>query len=171
MEGCLPLNPAIPEHFVEDDVGVWVTFGVPAGHYLHGRYVPVDRAALPRDVPVERILGNVFRRAAPPAMNQIRQAVGDVRQERRPPVIQPPVSQVPPLVTQPLVSASTDQTVPKLETRDEQLMELREELARVKAALSGPGDVPYAGGDGPKPDVRRGGTRPVRDGDFQRSRP
>ena len=72
IEGCLPLTPSIPEHFVEDDAGVWVTFGVPAGHYLYGMYVPVDRAAFPRDVPVERILGNVFRRAAPPVMNQIR---------------------------------------------------------------------------------------------------
>ena len=51
MEDRLPLNPDIPEHFVEDDVGVWVTFGVPPGHYLFGKFVPVDRAALPRDVP------------------------------------------------------------------------------------------------------------------------
>ena len=83
-------------------------------------------------------------------MNQICQAVGDVRQEHRQPVIQPPVSQAPPPVIQPPVSqvqppvspqpvsqaqppvilpqvsqvlppvlATADQTVPKLDARDE----------------------------------------------------
>ena len=45
MEDRLPLNADIPEHLVEDDVGVWVTFGVPPGHYLFGKFVPVDHAA------------------------------------------------------------------------------------------------------------------------------
>ena len=75
MTDRLPLNPAIPELIVEDDVGTWVTFDVPAGHHLYGMFVPVDRAALPADIPVQRVMGNVFGRATKPTMKQIEEAV------------------------------------------------------------------------------------------------
>ena len=75
MEDRLPLNPSIPEHMVEDDVGVWVTFDVPAGHHLYGTFVPVDRNLLPDDIPIQRLVGNVFGQATKPTMDQIRAAV------------------------------------------------------------------------------------------------
>ena len=71
MTDRLPLNPSIPELFVEDDVGTWVTFDVPAGHHLYGMFVPVDRTSLPADMPVQRVMGNVFGRANKPTMKQI----------------------------------------------------------------------------------------------------
>ena len=66
---------------MEDDVGIWVTFGVPPGHHLHGMFVPVDRDALPPDTVVHRVSGNVFGRATKPTMAQIRDAVAAARRE------------------------------------------------------------------------------------------
>ena len=60
MANRLLLNPSKPELFVEDNVGTWVTFDVPAGHHLYGMFVPVVRTALPADMPVQRGLGNVL---------------------------------------------------------------------------------------------------------------
>ena len=75
MEDRLPLNPTIQEFFVEDDVGTWVTFDVPRGHYLHKMFVPVDREALPAHVPVQRMLGRVLSDDAKPDVNQLRDAM------------------------------------------------------------------------------------------------
>ena len=81
MTDRLPLNPSIPELFVEDEVGTWVTFDVPAGHHLYGMFVPVDRTALPADMPVQRVMGNAFGRAIKPTMKQIEEAVGATQRE------------------------------------------------------------------------------------------
>ena len=44
-------------------------------------FVPVDRAALPADMPVQRVMGNVFGRANKPTMKQIEEAVAATQRE------------------------------------------------------------------------------------------
>ena len=60
---------------MEDDVGIWVTFDVPPGHYLHEKFVPVDREALPAHIPVQRVIGRVLGGNVKPDINQLRDAM------------------------------------------------------------------------------------------------
>ena len=127
MEDRLPLNPSIPEHMVEDDVGVWVTFDVPAGHHLYGTFVPVDRNLLPDDVPIQRLVGNVFGQATKPTMDQIRAAVDAAQRADK------------------LAALEKEQTTQSIQTmsaehqanteRDEQIAAMQTEMEWMRAAL------------------------------------
>ena len=176
MEDRLPLNPSIPEHLVEDDVGVWVTFDVPRGHHLYGMFVPVDRTLVPDHVPIQRLPGNVLSQAQKPTMDQISAAVQAAQLEERAQALQSsevskPSSSAPAnstevdereermaameaelqwmraaLKTTSMHAGSTPATAPN-DDRDEKLLNMQAELAKVKASLEASKHVPHAGGD------------------------
>ena len=141
MDDRLPLHPSIPENFVEDDVGVWVTFDVPPGHHLYGMFVPVDRTVLPKDAVVQRLSGNVFGRANKPTMKQIKDAVEAAQKEAQ-------QEQVARDAQVAMVEAMRLQQEQQRENeRNAQIAKLREELSQTKAALRASVHQPTAGGD------------------------
>ena len=127
---------------MEDDVGVWVTFDVPEGHYLHEMFVPVDREALPAHIPVQRVQGRVLGGTAKPDVHQMREAMWAMQQsmlpERFPEKKRPPT---------PSKTSRNKDVQFEEDTRDAQLASLREELAKAKAALQDSSHKPTAGGD------------------------
>ena len=141
MEDRLPLNPAIQEYFVEDDVGVWVTFDVPKGHLLHEKFVPVDRTRLPAHMPVMRVQGTVMG-GDKPGVDQLREAVIAAHNDSLRTGLSAPDRPTP---KEKAKRAAEEK--PKEDDRDAQLMSLREELAKAKAALKDSAHKPTAGGD------------------------
>ena len=119
-----------------------MTFDVPKGHLLYEKFVPVDRKRLPAHVPVQRVQGLVLGGGAKPDINQLRDAVLAAHHESVQNEMQ---------LLDRSVSTETSRNAAeekrKRNERDAELMSLREELAKAKAALKDAAHKPTAGGD------------------------
>ena len=144
---------------MEDDVGIWVTFDVPSGHYLHKMFVPVDREALPAHIPVQRIIGCVLSDDAKPDINQRQDAM---REAYRDACARNKTESDRAITKMELTPAAQPQ--PQEDPKDVQLASLREELAEVKAALKDSMHKSTAGGDAHATEKAREKIRPIRHG-------
>ena len=122
------------ERFLMDDYGLWVVFEVPDGHHLQGQFFPTRRSAIPPGACVEYVAGRLVpeghagtENLSPtgrPAMAEA--TVEPVRAGTTDPTTVPPNS------AKPTVSEPTETG----KARDMRLMELEQELSRVKEALA-----------------------------------